>query len=48
VFLGLLDPDPDSLVRGMDSKKNLDFYCSTPQHCFCGIAISVVDPDPKL
>ncbi len=27
MFLGLLDPDPDSLVRGMDSKKNLDFYC---------------------
>ncbi len=35
MFLGLLDPDPDPLVRGMDpdpslsknSKKNLDFYC---------------------
>jgi hypothetical protein len=39
MFLGLLDPDPDLLVRGMDSnpdpdpslsknsKKNLDFYC---------------------
>jgi hypothetical protein len=37
MFLGLLDPDPDPLVRGMDpdpdptiikqkSKKNLDFY----------------------
>jgi hypothetical protein len=38
MFLGLLDPDSDTLVRGMDpdpspsfikqnSKKNLDFYC---------------------
>ncbi len=36
VFLGLLDPDPDPLVRGMDpdpsiisknNKKNLDFCC---------------------
>ncbi len=37
MFLGLLDPDPDPLVRGMDpdpsispkqnSKKNLDSYC---------------------
>jgi hypothetical protein len=34
VFLGLLDPDPDPLVRGMDpsnikqkSKKKLDFSC---------------------
>jgi hypothetical protein len=36
MFLGLLDPDPDPLVRSMDpdpsiikknSKKNLDFYC---------------------
>jgi hypothetical protein len=33
MFLGLLEPDPDPLVRGMDpdpscknSKKNLDFY----------------------
>jgi hypothetical protein len=35
MFLGLLDPDPDLLVRGMDpdpellsknTKKNLDFY----------------------
>jgi hypothetical protein len=38
MFFGLLDPDPDPLVRGMDriqivlslsknSKKNLDPYC---------------------
>jgi hypothetical protein len=36
MFLGLLDPDPDPLVRGMDpdpsiinkkSKKNFDSYC---------------------
>ncbi len=38
MFLDLLDPDPDLLVKGMDpdpdpsiikqnSKKNLDFYC---------------------
>jgi hypothetical protein len=38
MFLGLLDPDPDPLLRGMDphsdpsiinqnSKKNLDSYC---------------------
>jgi hypothetical protein len=39
MFLGLLDPDPETLVRGTDpefrillsssknSKKNLDFYC---------------------
>ncbi len=38
MFLGLLDPDPDPLVRGMDpdldpsnisknSKKTLDLYC---------------------
>ncbi len=38
MFLGLLDPDADPLVRGLDpapdpsiikqnSKKNLDFYC---------------------
>ncbi len=38
VYFGLLDPDPNPLVRGMDpvpyhsiikqnSKKNLDFYC---------------------
>jgi hypothetical protein len=32
MFLGLLDSDPNPLVRGMDPdpsiiKKNLDFYC---------------------
>jgi hypothetical protein len=37
MFLGLLDPDPDLLIRGMDPdpsiikqkkvRKNLDFYC---------------------
>jgi hypothetical protein len=38
MFLGLLDPDPDPLVRGMvpdpdllslskNSEKNLDFHC---------------------
>jgi hypothetical protein len=37
MFLGILDPDPDQLVRGLDpdpvlstsknSKKNLDSYC---------------------
>jgi hypothetical protein len=32
-----LDPDPDPRQNVMDS-----------QHCFCGIAISVVDQDPKL
>jgi hypothetical protein len=34
---GSADPDPDPHQNVMN-----------PQHCFFGIAISVVDPDPKL
>jgi hypothetical protein len=50
MFLGLLDPDLDPLVRGMDlspsknSKKNLDSYFSVTSYDFSNLKNDVNVP----
>jgi hypothetical protein len=53
MFLGLLDPDPHPLVRGMDpdpsinSKKNLDSYCFVTFFYFLSLKKDVNVPSKR-